>query len=128
MSSTILSFPERVFSIVEKIPRGRVLTYGYVASIAGSPRAARIVGGLLYQLGSESTLPWHRVVNAQGGISTYRVGMGEQQRQLLVTEGVIFDARGYMDLKRFLWRPSERILKRYLKDDGLCLELLTRLA
>ncbi len=121
------NFPDRVFSIVEKIPRGQVLTYGYVAAMAGSPRAARIVGGVLYQLGSESILPWHRVVNAQGGLSTYRVGMGERQSRLLLAEGILFDDRGCMDLKKFLWRPSKSVLKRYLKDEGLCLEMLTRL-
>lgn len=54
------SFPQRVWQIVASIPEGCVTTYGEVARLAGSPRAARQVGGVLRRLPEGSTLPWHR--------------------------------------------------------------------
>lgn len=63
------SFSQRVFHIVAAIPFGKVTTYGEVARLAGSPRAARQVGGVLRRLPEGSTLPWHRVINRHGQIS-----------------------------------------------------------
>ncbi|VTP64626.1 Methylated-DNA--protein-cysteine methyltransferase, constitutive [Leclercia adecarboxylata] len=63
------TFPQRVWQIVASIPEGSVTTYGEVARLAGSPRAARQVGGVLKRLPEGSTLPWHRVVNRHGAIS-----------------------------------------------------------
>ncbi|MBX0106500.1 MGMT family protein, partial [Salmonella enterica subsp. enterica serovar Typhi] len=63
------TFPQRVWQIVASIPEGFVTTYGDVARLAGSPRAARQVGGVLKRLPEGSTLPWHRVVNRHGAIS-----------------------------------------------------------
>lgn len=63
------SFSQRVFHIVAAIPYGKVTTYGEVARLAGSPRAARQVGGVLRRLPEGSTLPWHRVINRHGQIS-----------------------------------------------------------
>ena len=63
------TFPQRVWQIVASIPEGCVATYGDVAQLAGSPRAARQVGGVLKRLPEGSTLPWHRVVNRHGDIS-----------------------------------------------------------
>ena len=63
------TFPQRVWHIVASIPEGYVTTYGDVARLAGSPRAARQVGGVLKRLPEGSTLPWHRVVNRHGDIS-----------------------------------------------------------
>ncbi|VFT74170.1 putative methyltransferase [Klebsiella aerogenes] len=63
------TFPQRVWHIVASIPEGYVATYGDVARLAGSPRAARQVGGVLKRLPEGSTLPWHRVVNRHGDIS-----------------------------------------------------------
>ncbi len=96
-------FRQKVLGLVAEIPQGRVATYGQIALLAGQPRAARQVGGVLYGLaGTDAeTLPWHRVINARGGISTYKVGAGELQRALLASEGVQFDARGRCDLARY---------------------------
>lgn len=68
------SFPQRVWQIVAAIPEGYVTTYGDVAKLAGSPRAARQVGGVLKRLPEGSTLPWHRVVNRHGTILANRTG------------------------------------------------------
>lgn len=96
------SFGARVAAIVAAIPRGSVATYGQVAALAGRPRAARLVGGILRNSAEE--LPWHRVVNAQGGISTYKIGAGDLQAALLRSEGVDVDD-GRIDLRRYRWVP-----------------------
>ena len=98
-------FRERVLAVVRSIPAGRVATYGQVALLAGAPRAARQVGGVLHRSGSDERLPWHRVVNASGGISTHKVGAGTLQEALLRAEGVAVGPDG-VDLKRYLWRPE----------------------
>ena len=100
-------FAERVRAVVAAIPAGLVLTYGDVATLAGSPRAARPVGQLLRQtLGEE--LPWHRVVNASGAISSGGdVHRPRWQRERLASEGVRFDAQGRIDLARYRWTPSK---------------------
>jgi len=112
-----VSFRERVLVIVRKIPKGKVLTYGQVATLAGYPRTARFVGGILQSLGADFKIPWQRVINASGGISTYRLGFGDKQKSLLEAEGISFDKRGHCELKRYQWNPSIRLLKSWGFDD-----------
>jgi methylated-DNA-protein-cysteine methyltransferase related protein len=97
------TFRGRVLALLARIPPGRVATYGQLARLAGRPRAARQVGVLLRGLsaGDAEALPWFRVINAQGGLSTYKVGAGELQRALLEAEGVPFDAAGRCELARY---------------------------
>lgn len=90
----------RVLARLAEIPPGRVCSYGDLAAAAGSPGAARQVGFVLAGLAGDSPLPWQRVINAQGRVSTGRVGLGELQRALLEAEGVRFDATGRCDLGR----------------------------
>jgi methylated-DNA-protein-cysteine methyltransferase-like protein len=85
-------FFARVYQAVRAIPRGRVATYGQIASLLGTPRGARAVGWALRALDAALArrVPWHRVVGAGGRIS-YRSGPGPQlQRQRLRAEGVRF--------------------------------------
>lgn len=117
-------FADKIFSIIGAIPKGKVLTYGQVATLAGVPRAARIVGGLLYQQGLPREVPWQRVLNAQGKLSTYRVGMGEEQRRLLEGEGLIFDIDGAIDLKKHQWIPDEDQLVLWEVDEETCYRIL----
>ncbi|NRF70274.1 MGMT family protein [Aquincola sp. S2] len=85
----------RVYAVVQRIPRGRVLTYGQVAAAAGLGAMARQVGYALHALPDHSPVPWHRVVNARGEISRRSVPGAElEQRIRLELEGVKFDARG----------------------------------
>jgi methylated-DNA-protein-cysteine methyltransferase-like protein len=93
---------------VARIPAGRVATYGQVAALAGLPGHARLVGYALHGLPSESDLPWHRVVNAQGRVSPRsEPGPFEGlQRHLLEEEGVRFDERGRIDLERHRWQDE----------------------
>ena len=92
---------------IRRIPRGRVATYGQIAELAGLEGHARQVGYALHNLPPKSNVPWHRVVNAKGEISPRSVDDShELQRMLLEAEGVEFDLRGRIDLKRFRGRPS----------------------
>ena len=97
---------QRIRATVDAIPRGRVATYGQVASEAGLPRRARLVGRVLCELEQGSRLPWHRVVNAAGRISPRGGGEAEQARRL-AREGVRPDARGRIDLERHGWHPED---------------------
>lgn len=101
--SETAAFRRRVLEQVAAIPAGRVMTYGEVALCAGRPGTARRVGGVLFGLSraEAEVVPWHRVVNAQGRLSTYKVGSGELQRALLEAEGVVFTPSGRLELKRY---------------------------
>jgi methylated-DNA-protein-cysteine methyltransferase related protein len=95
----------RIWSVVRRIPRGRVATYGQIAELAGLEGHARQVGYALHNLPERSDIPWHRVINARGEISARSAGDShELQRMLLEAEGVEFDLRGCVDLTRFRWR------------------------
>ncbi|HEX7116627.1 MAG TPA: MGMT family protein [Steroidobacter sp.] len=101
-SSTI---HERIIQAVQRIPRGKVSTYGNVAEVAGLPRRARLVGTVLRQTPASRSLPWHRVINASGRIS-FPLGSEAyaRQRRKLEAEGVVF-VGGRVDLERYGW-PS----------------------
>lgn len=99
-----VSFFDEVYAQVCRIPEGRVATYGTVAALAGNPRAARTVGWALHALPDESEVPWHRVINARGGISIWKVGVpAGLQRAMLEDEGVDFEGDGTVDLARWGW-------------------------
>jgi methylated-DNA-protein-cysteine methyltransferase-like protein len=101
------SLHQRIHDVVSRIPRGRVATYGQIARLAGIPRQARLVGYALHALPAGTRVPWQRVVNAQGGISTPG-GHDSAQRKLLEREGVRFDSRDRIDLDAFLWTPRQK--------------------
>jgi methylated-DNA-protein-cysteine methyltransferase-like protein len=94
----------RIHDVVSRIPRGRVATYGQIARLAGIPRQPRLVGYALHALPAGTSVPWQRVVNAQGAISTPG-GPDAVQRKLLEREGIRFDSRGRISLDDFQWRP-----------------------
>jgi len=103
-------FKENVFKFIKEIPEGKVATYGQIAMLAGSHRAARQVGMLLNGSSKHdpnNEIPWQRVINSQGGISTHKIGSGELQRALLEEEGIEFNAEGLIDLRKFQWQPEQ---------------------
>jgi methylated-DNA-protein-cysteine methyltransferase-like protein len=102
---------QRIYDVVRRIPAGRVATYGQVAALAGIPGHARQVGYALHSLPDGSQVPWHRVINARGEISS-RAEPGPAregyQRFLLEEEDVVFDLAGRVDLEHFRWQPDGR--------------------
>ncbi|MGE0485127.1 MAG: MGMT family protein [Gammaproteobacteria bacterium] len=97
---------QRVWAVVEAIPRGRVATYRQVAALAGieGPSGARQVGYALAALVEGSTVPWHRVVNVRGTVSPRGVaGREDEQYDRLAAEGVAYDAGGRIDLGIYEW-------------------------
>lgn len=96
----------RIYDVVRQIPPGTVASYGQIAALAGYPGHARQVGYALHHLEADSDVPWHRVVNARGGISA-RASSGSEglQRAMLEAEGVRFDAADHVSLRRFGWCP-----------------------
>src|SRR6476619_1364625 len=103
---------ESIWSIVRRIPRGRVATYGQIAELAGLEGHARQVGYALHALPSSMKIPWHRVINSRGEVSPRSGGDShELQRKLLEAEGVEFDARGRVNLNVYRWT-------RRMKDEG----------
>jgi len=104
----VASFYDEVYRVVREIPPGKVTTYGHVAALCGTPRAARTVGWALHALPEGSGVPWQRVVNAGGGISIGKVGVPPAlQRALLEDEGVVFRENGTIDLQRYGWIGPE---------------------
>lgn len=90
---------ERIYTAVSRVPPGRVTTYGAVGRYVGCP--ARVVGYALHYLSASARpdVPWQRVINARGRISTH----GNRQRELLESEGVEFESDGSVDLGRYGW-------------------------
>ena len=107
-----------IYAIIRRIPRGRVATYGQIATLAGLDGHARQVGYALHALPSGSNVPWHRVVNSFGEVSRRSDSDSDElQVELLRAEGVVFDTAGRIDLRRFRWRVKGRMTGR--RDDGM---------
>lgn len=81
------SFAERVREVVCQIPKGKTLSYMKIASIAGSPRAARAVG-MVMKNNHDPSVPCHRVIRADGTLGDYNRG-AERKRQILIEEGAL---------------------------------------
>ncbi len=95
-----------IYDAVERIPYGRVATYGQIASLAGLPGHARQVGYALHATPDERDIPWHRVINARGEVSRRSERQFESiQQQLLEAEGIAFTPAGRVDLRRYQWQP-----------------------
>ncbi len=96
-------FTESVIALLKKIPKGKVATYGQIATLAGSPRAARQVVRILHSSSKKHNLPWHRVINSQGKISLLPNQGFEIQKALLIKEKVKFSLSDTINLKKYLW-------------------------
>ena len=98
---------DQVFAMARRIPRGRVMTYGQIATQIENRLSARAVGWAMH--GCPEDVPWQRVVNASGGCSTGRLpdmpdGL---QQALLEAEGIEFRPTATLDLKRYRWTPPD---------------------
>ena len=97
---------DRVYQLMAELPKNKVTTYGDLAAMAGSPRAARIVGGIAHT--GPMDLPWHRLVNAQGGLAIGFPGGQAVQRQLLEQDGITCDEDWQVeDFGERRWRPQK---------------------
>jgi methylated-DNA-protein-cysteine methyltransferase-like protein len=99
---------EKVYRLVLRIPRGRVMTYGQIARLLEDRYSPRLVGWAMHATPQDGRhIPWHRVINSRGGISTGKVMLHEPelQRLMLEAEGVVFNQRGYCDLDLYQWSP-----------------------
>lgn len=102
---------DRVLQIVNMIPKGKVVSYGQVALMAGTPRGARFVGGVLCFRGDNT--PWWRVVNNAGRISTSCTEhTASMQKDKLISEGVVVDDKLILDIEKYRWRPGPDILSK----------------
>lgn len=93
------------YEVVRQVPPGRVTTYGAVAAAAGLPGHARQVGYAMAALPDDHDVPWHRVINARGEVSTRSGGSSFEaiQRVMLEAEGIVFDSRGRVPLTEYGW-------------------------
>jgi methylated-DNA-protein-cysteine methyltransferase related protein len=98
-------FTARTIEVIRSIPEGKVMTYGQVAAIAGSPRAARQVVRILHSMSKKYNLPWHRVVNAQGEVAVKDEESNIVQRMMLKHEGVVFK-ENKVDLQSSRFSPD----------------------
>lgn len=96
----------RVWSVVEAIPAGCVASYGQVAELAGLNGGARRVGGVLAKAPDRSTMPWHRILRADGKIALPAGSRGRQEQiSRLQDEGVVV-VSGRVDMQKFQWQPD----------------------
>lgn len=103
---------DRIYAIVRQIPPGQVASYGQVATLAGLPGRARLVGYALFRVTLPSAdIPWHRVINAKGEVShsPQRRGTDYIQAQMLADEGIEFNPKGRISWQRYGWKPEQRL-------------------
>jgi len=86
-------FKNKVYEIVRKIPRGKIMTYKRVAKLVGQPKAWRAVGNALNKNLNKKTIPCHRVIRSNGKIGGYKYGI-KKKIALLIKEGIIIDSHG----------------------------------
>lgn len=102
---------DTIYTVVRKIPRGKVASYGLVATLVSTPRAARIVGYALHQLRlQDNTVPWWRVVNREGLLTSCTVHVAKRQALALRREGVKVERRGgapAVNINKYLWMPHK---------------------
>lgn len=97
------SFRRDVETIVAQIPKGKVMTYGDVAALAGHPYAARIVGGIAHF--GDPSLPWQRVVNRFGGLASGYPGGRDGHAEHLTAEGVTSTEHIVDNFEERRWKP-----------------------
>jgi methylated-DNA-protein-cysteine methyltransferase-like protein len=111
-------FYEKVYSVVEQIPAGRVTSYGAIAGFIGVKSGARMVGYALNQLVDQpmdGAVPAHRVVNRLGQLTGRGYFGGDAMRERLEQEGVMFMEEYTVDIDKHFWDPAEELNPDILK-------------
>lgn len=99
-----MSYYDKVYEVVKRIPAGKVATYGQIALITGSPKASRAVGYALHFNPDPAHIPCFRVVNRFGRCApAFAFGGPDVQARMLEEDGVEVDDDGYVDLNKYLW-------------------------
>lgn len=100
----VTSLRDKIYELMAQLPNDKVTTYGDLAALAGFPCAARIVGNIAHN--GPLSLPWHRLVNAKGGLAVGFPGGQEAQKQLLEQDGIFCDAQWrVIDFEERRWKP-----------------------
>jgi O-6-methylguanine DNA methyltransferase len=100
----VTTFKDRVYAVAATIPKGKVLTYGRLAALAGKPGAARAVGNAMRTNTDTKAVPCHRVVGSDGALTGYAYGNGiSTKKAKLKAEGVTFKG-DRVDLTTSLWQ------------------------
>ena len=101
-------FYQKVYLTVSKIPYGKVATYSQISDLIYMYGRARQVGWALRRLNLPSDVPWHRVINSKGLVTMRlsRNGTDWMQKELLINEGIKFNSKMKIDLKKYLWIPK----------------------
>jgi methylated-DNA-protein-cysteine methyltransferase-like protein len=101
-----MSFREEVYTLIRKIPAGKVATYGQVAALVGNPKAARAIGMCMRTNPDAPRTPCHRIVSSDGSMTGYSAGNGvSSKKELLLKEGVVFKGEK-VDLTISQWHPN----------------------
>lgn len=101
-----MDFFKKVYAMCRKIPSGKVATYGQIAFLIGSPRAARQIGWALHCCPISEKVPCHRIINRYGKLyKNYMFENSDIQKQLLIEEGIQVDDNNSVDLKKYQWNP-----------------------
>ncbi len=101
------NFFKMVYQVVRGIPLGLVMSYGQIAQELDMPRAAREVGWALSRVRDGDIVPWWRVVNNQGRVSIKGKYSAEEQRQLLIQEGIEILDDFTFDIEKYRYTPGE---------------------
>jgi len=101
----VTPFTEKVIQIIRGIPSGKVMTYGQIAALAGTPRGARQVARILHSMSRKYQLPWHRVINMKGRIVLQDAESYFEQIAVLRMGGVEVGFDGEVDLTQYQWHP-----------------------
>ena len=102
-------YRERVYQLVLRIPKGRVMSYGLVSRVLGEGYDARVIGYIMHATPKDGrSIPWHRVINSQGRCSTAGLTTPPDLKQrLLEAEKIKFDEKGKCRIDDYLWYPPE---------------------
>jgi methylated-DNA-protein-cysteine methyltransferase-like protein len=104
--SSLEPFTERVIEIILHIPAGKVMTYGQIAKLAGSPRGVRQVVRILHSMSQNYRLPWHRVINSKGQIGFKDEDRFHIQRIALESEDIKFTGQRSISLEVYQYHPT----------------------
>ena len=117
-----MKFKDSVIKAVRSVPKGKVASYGHIATMIGAPRAAIQVGWVLHLCGDDGITPWWRIINKEGYISTKCPEHTPNiQKILLEKDGVVVNKEHRVDMKKYRYLPNYSILKKLeMKDEDIC--------